>query len=379
VNLSLNETQEMFKQTARDFLAAEFPAGLARQIEVSEPGYSPEMWRKMAELGWPGVPFPEQFGGLDGSLLDVAVLAEELAQGAALTPYVSTLMAGLLILRDGDDAQKERFLPGIATGELIASTALVEPAGSYELSDIALAATPEGDGYVLNGTKLFVEYASAAQELICIARSGGAPDPADPAAGLGMFIVPTDAPGVTIENLKVIGGDRQCEVVFDNVAVTRDRILARPGSAGASVAWLLDVARALAAVELVGFAQKALDMTVDYIGYREAFGKPIGSFQAAQHHCANMATMLQGARWAAYEAVWRLSQGYEASHHAAVAKASASNAGREVTMLAHQLHGGIGYMEEFDLQFYSRRAKGWELKWGTPDQMLMKVAECAGL
>jgi alkylation response protein AidB-like acyl-CoA dehydrogenase len=379
VDLSLNETQEMFKQTARDFLAAEFPAGLARQIEVSEQGYSPEMWRKMAELGWLGVPFPEQFGGLDGLLLDVAVLAEELAQGAALTPYVSTLMAGLLILRDGDDAQKERFLPGIATGELIASTALVEPAGSYELSDIALAATSEGDGYVLNGTKLFVEYASAAQELICIVRSGGAPDPADPAAGLGMFIVPTDAPGVTIENLKVIGGDRQCEVVFDNVAVTKHRILARPGSAGASVAWLLDVARALAAVELVGFAQKALDMTVDYIGYREAFGKPIGSFQAAQHHCANMATMLQGARWAAYEAVWRLSQGYEASHHAAVAKASASNAGREVTMLAHQLHGGIGYMEEFDLQFYSRRAKGWELKWGTPDQMLMKVAECAGL
>lgn len=379
MDLSLNETQEMFKQTARDFLAAEFPTSLVRQIEATEQGYSPEMWRKMAELGWLGVPFPERFGGLDGSLLDVAVLAEELAQAAALSPYISTLLAGLLILRDGDEAQKERFLPKIAAGELIVSTALVEPSGSYEPSDITLAATSSGEAYILNGTKLFVEYASAAQELICIARSGGGLDLADPTAGISMFIVPANAPGVTIENLKVIGGDRQCEVVFDNVVVAKDRILGHPGSAWSSVAWLLDVARAIASVELVGFSQKALDMTVDYIGYREAFGRPIGSFQAAQHHCANMAIMLEGARWAAYEAVWRLSQGHEARFHAAVAKASASNAGREVTMLSHQLHGGIGYMEEFDLQFYSRRAKGWELKWGAPDQMFMEVADCVGL
>ena len=120
-------------------------------------------------------------------------------------------------------------------------------------------------------------------------------------------------------------------------------------------------------------------MTLDYVGYREAFGRPIGSFQAVHHHCANMAMLLEGARWAAYEAVWRLSEGLDASFQAASAKAAANTAGREVTMMAHQLHAGIGYMEEFDLQFYSRRAKGWELKWGTPDQMYLKVADGIGL
>ncbi|WP_037488480.1 acyl-CoA dehydrogenase family protein, partial [Sphingobium indicum] len=374
MDLSLNETQEMFKQTARDFLAAEFPISLVRRIEGGVQGYSPEIWKKMAELGWLGVPFPEQCGGLGGSLLDVAVLAEELAQAAALSPYVSTLLSGLLILREGDEAQKARFLPGIAAGELIVSTALVEPSGSYEPAGIQLEATAQSDGYVLNGTKLFVEYASAAQELICVARSQSGADVTD---GISLFIVPADAPGVTIDNLKVIGGDQQCEVVFDNVAVAKDRVLGQPGKAWPGVAWVLDAARALASVELVGFGQKALDMTVDYIGYREAFGKPIGSFQAAQHQCADTAILLEGARWASYEAVWRLSEGHAASFHAAVAKASASRAGREATITAHQLHGGIGYMEEFDLQFYSRRAKGWELKWGTPDQMLSKITDYA--
>jgi alkylation response protein AidB-like acyl-CoA dehydrogenase len=377
MDLSLNETQEMFKRTARDFLAAEFPTNLVRQIESDGRGYSPEVWQKMAELGWLSVPFPEQWGGLDGSLLDVAVLAEEMAQAAALSPYLSTLLSGLLILRAGSDAQKERFLPRIAAGELIVSTALVEASGSYEAEGIQLSAAARGDGYVLSGTKLFVEYASAAQELICVARTrSGA---ADATSGISLFVVPADAPGVTIENLKVIGGDLQCEVVFDDVEVTKDRLVGQLHGAWPSVEWLLDVARALAAVELVGFGQKALDMTVDYIGYREAFGRPIGSFQAAQHHCANMAIWLEGPRCAAYEAAWRLSRGLDARFHAAVAKVSASNAGREVTVLAHQLHGGIGYMAEFDLHFYSRRAKGWELKWGTPDQMLRKVADCAGL
>lgn len=376
MDLSLSETQEMFKRAAREFLAAEFPTSLVRQVERDERGYSPENWRKMAELGWFGVPYPAQYGGLDGSLLDVAVLAEEMAQAAALSPYVATLLAGLLIQREGNDAQRQRFLPAIAAGDLIVSTAVVEPSGSYEPDGIQLEASAQGQGYVLNGTKLFVEYANAAQELLCVARTrrGGAAE-----AGISLFIVPTSAPGVTIENLKVIGGDRQCEVVFKNVQVEAERLVGVPHNAWPSVQWLLDVARSMASVELVGFAQKALDMTVDYIGYREAFGRPIGSFQAAQHHCANMAISLEGARWAAYEAVWRLSQGHDARFHAAVAKASASTAGREVTMLAHQLHAGIGYMAEFDLHFYSRRAKGWELKWGTPDEMFLKLADYVGV
>lgn len=376
MDLKLSETQEMFKQSARAFLASEFPSHLVRQIEREDLGHSPEVWHKMAELSWVGAPFPEEYGGLGGSLLDVAVLAEELAQAAALSPYVATLLAGLAVVRDGNDEQRANLLPRICDGSLIASLALVEPSGSYEASGIQLEASVQGDRFILNGTKLFVEHANAAAELICVARTGTSGDPTE---GVTLFIVPTDAAGVTITPLRVIGGDRQCEVQFTGVEISNDRILGSPGEAWPSVAWLIDVARSLASVELVGFAQKALDMTVDYIGYREAFGRPIGSFQAAQHHCANMAIAVEGARWAAYEAVWRLSEGLDAEFNAAAAKAAASTAGREVTILAHQLHGGIGYMEEFDLQFYSRRAKGWELKWGTPDQMALKVAAGIGL
>lgn len=374
MDLSLSETQEMFKQSARDFLAAEFPTSLVRRLEADEKGHSVEIWRQMAELGWLGVPFAEQYGGLGGSLEDVAVLAEEMAQAAALSPYVATVGAGLLIEREGDDAQREDYLPRICAGELIATLALVEPSGSYEAHGVQLEAVEKDGAFVLNGTKLFVEYANAADELVCVARTDRG---ADPTEGITVFIVPTGAPGVSIERLAVIGGDNQCEVVLTDVEVAKDRVLGEVNGGWPAVAWLVDVMRALASVELVGFGQKALDMTVDYIGYREAFGRPIGTFQAAQHHCANMATWLEGSRWSSYEAVWRLSEGLDASFHAAVAKAAASNAGREVTILAHQLHAGIGYMQEFDLQFYSRRAKGWELKWGTPDQMFLKVADHA--
>lgn len=376
MDLRFSETQEMFKQSARQFVESEFPSSLLRQLEREQLGYSPEVWQQMAELSWTSAPFPEQYGGLGGSLVDVAVLAEQLAEGAALSPYLPTVLAGLLILRAGSDEQKQRFLPGICDGSLIASVALVEPSGSYEPDGIQLHAASHGGAYVLNGTKLFVEYANAANELICVARTG---TDSEAGSGVTLFLVPADASGVAIEPLKVIGGDRQCEVSFTDVEIRSDRVLGTVNDGWPEVSWLVDVARALASVELVGFAQKALDMTVDYIGYREAFGRPIGSFQAAQHHCANMAIAVEGARWAAYEAVWHLSEGQDAAYHAAAAKAAASTAGREVTILAHQLHGGIGYMEEFDLQFYSRRAKGWELKWGTPDQMALKVAEGIGL
>ena len=376
MDLSLSDTQEMLRQSARDFLASQFPSSLVRRLERDELGYSPEVWQQMAGLSWTAAPFPEQYEGLDGSLLDVAVVTEELAQAAALTPYVPTLVAALTILRTGSAEQKARLLPGICDGSRLMSVALVEPSGSYEPQGIQLTATQRDDGYVLNGTKLFVEYANSANELICVARTQSG---SDQSTGITLFVVPADADGISMESLQVIGGDRQCEVVFSDVVVAAENVLGDIDDGWATVAWMLDVARALASIELVGFAQRALDMTLDYVGYREAFGRPIGSFQAVHHHCANMAMLLEGARWAAYEAVWRLSEGLDASLQAASAKAAANTAGREVTMMAHQLHAGIGYMEEFDLQFYSRRAKGWELKWGTPDQMYLKVADGIGL
>jgi len=376
VDLKLTETQEVLRQTARTFLAAEFPPSLVRELEHTELGHSPEIWRKLAEMAWTALPFPGEYDGLDGSLTDVAVVAEELAQAASLTPYIPTILGGLAVQRTGSEGLKDRLLPGISSGSVVMSVALVEASGSYEPEHINLAATKRGDGYVLKGTKLFVEYARAANELVCAARTDSS---ADAASGITLFVVPADAPGVSITQLKVIGGDAQSEVVFSDVEVSADRVLGVAGEGWDTVAWMLDVARALSSMELVGIAQRALDMTVDYVGYREAFGRPIGSFQAVHHHCANMAMLLEGARWSTYEALWQLDKGMDATYQCAAAKAAASTAGREVTMMSHQLHGGIGYMEEFDLQLYSRRAKGLELRWGTPDQMFLKVADTLGV
>lgn len=376
MDLKLSEIQESLKESARRFLASEFPTSLVRQIERDTLGYSPEIWRQMSDLSWMAAPFAGEYGGLDGSLLDVAVITEELAQAAALTPYVPTIVAGLVIQRVGSQAQKDRFLRAVCENGVEMSVALVEPTGTYEPAGVNLAATRRGDGYVLNGTKLFVEYANAAKELICVARTRSGPDAA---VGITLFIVPTDAHGITRESLKVIGGDQQSEVVFTNVEVSADRVLGVVDEGWTTVEWMLNIARSLASMEQVGFAQRALDMTVDYVGYREAFGVPIGSFQATHHRCADMAIALEGARWATYEAIWRLDEGLDATYLASAAKAIADRAGREVTMSAHLLHAGIGYMEEFDLQFYSRRAKGWELKWGTPDQMYLKVADSLGI
>ena len=377
MDLKLTETQEELKQTVRDFLASEFPSWLVRQLEQDGTGHSPEVWGKITEMAWTALPFGSEHDGLDGSLMDVAVVAEELAQAAALTPYVPTLLAGLAVQCAGSDQLKDRFLRGICDGSIVMSVAFVEAAGSYEPQHVHLSASKRGDNYVLNGTKLFVEQATAADELICVARSSE--NGADATSGITLFVVPTDAPGVSVESLAVIGGDPQSEVIFADVEVSADRVLGVVGEGWATVEWLLEVARTLASMELVGFAQRALDMTVDYVGYREAFGRPIGSFQAVQHHCANMAMAVEGARWATYEALWLLDEGKDAAYQSAAAKAAANIAGREVTMMAHQLHGGIGYMEEFDLQLYSRRAKGWELKWGTPDQMFLEVAATLGV
>jgi alkylation response protein AidB-like acyl-CoA dehydrogenase len=376
VDLSLTETQEVLRRTARDFLGSEFPSYLVRELEHTELGHSREIWAKLAEMAWTALPFSSEHEGLDSSLMDVAVVVEELAQAAALTPYVPTMLAGLAVQRSGSEDLKGRLLPGITDGSTVATIALVESSGSYEPEHINLTATRTGDAYVLNGTKLFVEYAAAADELVCVARTSS-----DGAAteGITLFVVPADTPGVEMTSLKVIGGDAQSEVVFSDVEISADRVLGVEGEGWETVEWLLNVARALSSMELVGIAQRALDMTVDYVGYREAFGRPIGTFQAVQHHCANMAMLLEGARWSTYEALWKLDEDLDAAYQCAAAKAAASTAGRDVTMMSHQLHGGIGYMEEFDLQLYSRRAKGLELRWGTPDQMFLKVADTLGV
>ncbi|MEK7847910.1 MAG: acyl-CoA dehydrogenase family protein, partial [Chloroflexota bacterium] len=348
MDLGLSEEQEMLRKMARDFLVNECPKTLVRQMEEDEKGYTPELWAKMAEQGWLGLPFPEKYGGVGYSFLDLTVLLEEMGRACLPGPFFSTVvLSGYTILEAGSEEQKKKLLGAIARGKLVCTLALTEPSASYDPKDIKVKATARADGYVINGTKLFVPDANVAGCMIVVARTSGRGD-----QGITLFLVDPKAPGVSITQLKTIASDKLCEVTFKNVKVGQDAVLGQVGQGWSAVEKGLQRAAVAKCAEMVGGAQQVLEMTVDYAKQRVQFGRPIGSFQAIQHYCANMVTDVDGARLITYEAAWRLQEGLPSAKEVSMAKAWTSEAYRRVTALGHQIHGGIGFTIEHDMQLY---------------------------
>ena len=378
MDLGFTESQQMLKNSAREFLEQECPYTYVREMEESEQGYTSEMWRKLAELGWLGLAFPEELGGTGGDILDLCIVLEEM--GRALLPgpfFSSVVLAGLTILEAGSEVQKREFLPKIADGDLIATLAVTEPSARWDAGGIQdVKAIRRGDEFVLNGTKLFVQNAHASDYLVVAARTRRA---ANPERGVTLLIVPTNAPGISQTLLKTIASDRQSEVTFKNVKVPARAVLGSPGEGWSIVRRALQRAAAAKSCEMVGGAERVLEMTVEYVKERIQFGRPIGSFQAIQHHCANMTVDVEGARYIAYQAAWALAQGQEPASEVAAAKAWVSDASRRVCALAHQCHGAIGFTKEYDLQLFTRRAKAGELLYGDADFHRETVAAALGL
>lgn len=362
MDLGLSEIQQMLKNSAREFLSAECPLTLARAMEEDERGYTDELWRQTVGLGWPGVAFPEQYGGTGGDFLDLAVLLEEIGRALMPGPFFATVvLGGLTVLDAGTEAQKRDILTGICSGQLRLTLALTEASATYEPRGIATTAVREGDAFRLNGSKLFVPDAHAADLLLVAARTA---ESADPAEGITLFIVPADAAGVTVNQLSTISADRQCEITFDNVTVPADAVLGAVDGGWAIIQRALQRAVAGKCMEMLGGAEAVVDMTVEYAKQRTQFGRPVGTFQAVQHHCANMATDVEGCRHIAYQAAWKVASGEPAAREVAMAKAWVSGAYQRVCNLAHQCHGAIGFTKEHDLQLYTRRAKVQELSYG---------------
>jgi alkylation response protein AidB-like acyl-CoA dehydrogenase len=375
MDLGLSEDQEMLRKMARDFLANECPKTLVREMEEDDKGYSPELWAKMAEQGWTGLPFPEKYGGVGYSFLDLAVLLEEMGRSCLPGPYFSTVvLAGGAILEAGSEEQKQKFLGEISEGKLIATLALTEPSASYDAKDIQVTATAEGGGYVVSGTKLFVPDANVADVMVVVARTGG-----QGAEGITLLLVDPKAAGVSITQLKTIASDKLCEVTFDKVKVGQDAVLGAVGKGWPVVEAVLQKAAVAKCAEMVGGAQQVLEMTVNYAKERVQFGRPIGSFQAIQHHCANMAIDVDGSRFISYQAAWMLSEGLPSTKEVAMAKSWTSDAYRRLTALGHQVHGGIGFTKDHDMQLYYRRAKAAEVTFGDGDFHRDVVAREIGL
>jgi alkylation response protein AidB-like acyl-CoA dehydrogenase len=308
---------------------------------------------------------------------DLALLLEEMGRANLPGPFFSAVvLGGLTIMEAGNDTQKEEFLPKITEGQIIVTLALTEPSASWEASGIEAAATKKGDGYVISGTKLFVPNASEADYLIVAARTGASDDPEK---GITLFIVPSSAQGIDQTLLKTVASDRQSEVVFENVSVPSSTVLGKVDEGWPVVQKILQYGAAGKCAEMIGGAEAVLEMTVDYVKQRQQFGRPIGSFQAIQHHCANMATDVETSKYIAYQAAWKLSERLDASTEVATAKAWVSDAYKRVCALAHQCHGAIGFTKEHNLQLYTRRAKTAELAFGDADFHRETVAEAIGM
>ena len=372
MDLDLTKEQNLLKRSAQDFLKKECPPSLIRELKDDKRGYPQKLWDKMVDLGWTGVMIPEKYGGIGGSFLDLCILLEAMGAACCPAPFFSTVvLGGAAILLAGTDRQRQVFLPKIASGDLILALATTEPGSWYGVSNTWMSAALQKDDYVLNGTKLFVDNGQIADYIICLARADASPSNAK---GLTLFLVDTQSPGIECSPFKTLGYDKQAEVIFDNVRVPKDSVLGNAGQAEDILERIQELAAVAKCAELVGCIQTAFNMTVAYAKERKQFGRPIGCFQAVQHHCADMVVDVDGSRLITYQAAWKIAEGLPCHMEAAMAKAWTSAASRRVTSLAHQIHGAIAFTEEVDVHLFYRRAKAGEIAFGDADYHLEKVA-----
>jgi alkylation response protein AidB-like acyl-CoA dehydrogenase len=377
MEFELTEEQKILQKSAADFLKKECPKELVRRIEETEGKHSPELWRKMAELGWMGLHLPEEYGGTGWSFVHMALLLEEMGYNICPGPFISTAILGSVpILMAGTDAQKRAILPRVAGGEMILTLALTEADGGYEPSSVKVKAVREGGGWILDGLKLFVPDALVADRVLCVARTS---EESDPGSGLSLFLVKRDCRGLTVTPLKTISRDCQCEVAFDRVRADASDIIGPADQAWPLVKAALNHAAVARAAEAVGAMRAALDMTVAYAKERVQFGRPIGSFQAIQHYLADMWVDLLGTRNLVLRAAWKLSTGEPADREVGMAKARAGEAGRRATTVGHRIFAGIGFTMEHDLHLYHRRTLAADLAFGDSDFHRERVARALGL
>jgi alkylation response protein AidB-like acyl-CoA dehydrogenase len=358
MQFGLTETQQVMKNSAREFFSAECPIAEVRRLMETPTAYDAALWRKMAHQGWTGIVFDEEHGGLGLGLVEMAVALEEMGRALLPGPYLSTvLLAGVAIDAAGNPAQKRKYLPRIANGEARATLALLEASARWDPDAVQLDAQPTPAGFALTGRKMFVPDAAAADFLVCAARRG--PD-------LGLFVVPRGAPGLTVSPLPAIDETRKLyQVAFDDVPVAAEDCLAIGDSARAALDRALAVSTVALVAEMVGGMQRVMEIAVEYAKARKQFGKPIGQFQAVQHLCADMLLLTESSRSAAYYAAWALQErAPEADAAVSIAKAYASDAYREVGNRGIQVQGGMGFTWENNAHLYYKRAKASELMFG---------------
>jgi alkylation response protein AidB-like acyl-CoA dehydrogenase len=376
MDLDFTEEQEMLRRSVKDFMEKECTSKFVREMETDERGYSPDMWRQFAELGWLAIHLPEEYGGIGGRYLDLVPVYEEMGRALCPTPHLQTcVMAAAAIRAAGSEEQKTEWLTRIANGEVVIAFALTEPSATIEASGVKTTASKQGDEWTLNGTKLFIHWAEQADELLVVARTEGSAGE----EGITLFLVPRNAPGIETTALITIATDKQAEVILNNVKVPDSRRIGGVGQGWPAVVKALEEGTVALCSYMVGGAERAFEMATEYSKTRVQFGVPIGSFQAIKHYLADVATELAGAKTLAWEAAWTIDEGLPARKVVSMTKAYVGDIYRHATAVGHQIFGGIGFTLDMDMQLYFRRAKAGQLYLGDAEYHEEIVAQEIGL
>jgi alkylation response protein AidB-like acyl-CoA dehydrogenase len=371
MNFAFSEEQEELRSSVRRFLEDKSPMTEVRRLMETAEGYDPAVWKQMGEqLGLQAIAIPEAYGGVGFGYVELTVIFEEMGGALLCAPYFATVaLAANALLSSGDESAKKDFLPGIASGETIATLALTEDTGRWDLDGVTLAAAAKGGDWTLDGHKMFVIDGSTADLILVAGRT---------AKGVSLFAVESGAAGLTRTALATMDQTRkQARIEFSG---TPARLVGEDGGAGPALSRTLDLAAVALAAEQVGGAQRCLDMAVDYAKTRIQFGRPIGSFQAIKHKCADMLLEVESAKSAAYYAGWAAAEDSdELPVVASLAKSYCSEAYFHAAAENIQIHGGIGFTWEHDAHLYFKRAKSSELLLGDPSYHRELLAQRIGI
>jgi alkylation response protein AidB-like acyl-CoA dehydrogenase len=370
LDLDFSPEQEMLRQTTRDVLQRHCPFDVVRDMEDNPTGYPLSLWTQLGELDLIGLLLPPEHGGSGMTLVEGVALYQEFGRALAPIPhFVSAVLSGGVLARSASETLKTQWLDGLASGEAIFTPAWLEPENGYSPRGIEARAEPDGEGgFRLSGTKRHVAFAAAADRLVVLARTG------DDAEAIDLFLVDPTAVGVTLRQQFTIASDTQYEVTFDNVALSGPDRIGAAGTGWATWQDVLEPALVLLAAQAVGGARYALEITTQYAKDRQQFDKPLGAFQALAHNLADAVTNLDGAEQLVHEAAWAGASGRSLRSLAPMSKLFACRTFRDITAMAQQIFGGVGFTLDFDIQLYFRRAKQLQVMWSNDRSLEDAVA-----
>jgi len=366
MDFELSKPQKMLQDSVNEFLSRHCPLERVRELMETPTAHDPELWEGLTDQGWTSLTLPEDYEGLELGAVELAAVTEAMGAFCMPGPFISNLWAAELLAAAGNDVLAGEILPGVADGETLVTVALLEESGSWDPDDVELTIGGTAEEPIVSGTKLFVSDAETADVLLVVGRIDGE---------LAVVTVPRDSDGLTVEAMSAIDATRKLsKLVFENVA--GGRLVVRGEQAAKALSKSTRLATVAVCAELVGGMQWVLDTTLEYAKTREQFGRVVGSFQAVQHHCADMLYHLESARSAAYYSAWAVSVDDPGADGAvSVAKAYCSDAAREVGNLGIQVHGGIGFTWEHDLHLLYKRSKSNEILFGDATYHRDRIAD----